>query len=390
MAKKKTGLNSTLFSGINPYGQSGQATGTQAEDGGLLEIPLNAISFDPNQPRYFIPTQLVEPFMQGSMTHQEVLQEWLQLANETAVSKLRQLADTIEQHGLIQPIIVRQIAPRPELPDIKYVLIAGERRFWAHVLLQSQRRVIQIAQTDQPVSTVKAILAEEGVSVRAYQIIENLVRDDINAIDKARGLWALRYELSGIEADFQTRGYDQVNHGSPKAKLVSWDAVSDALGISKRYRIYVTAVLTLPKEAQNLVSQYDLPERVLRPVVQKLKGYPDAQVQAVQQLIAWKEDGNDEGEDGSITKAVEDLVARLLRRLEPSQQKPQTDTTSVTKRTTKIMSKMKSALKAVEKVSEGEVNELAVTLNDAHLADLKTLREKIDTILMQVNALESE
>ena len=105
---------------------------------------------------------------------------------------------------------------------------------------------------------IKATVATEGISVRAHQLIENVMREDIDAVEKAQGFLALRYELSGFENEAEGGS----NHGSP---LVAWGQVEKALNVSRRYRQYVTSVLKLSDEAQEIVRQHKLTERAVRP-----------------------------------------------------------------------------------------------------------------------------
>ena len=82
--------------------------------------------------------------------------------DETA---LRELSESIKKHGLIQPIIVIE-------KDGGYMLIAGERRFRATKLLGE--------------SKIKAIVADiESQSLRELALIENIQREDLNAIELA-------------------------------------------------------------------------------------------------------------------------------------------------------------------------------------------------------------
>jgi len=80
---------------------------------------------------------------------------------------LQQLANSIEQVGQLQPVIVKK-----EGPD--YFLIAGERRLRA--LKKSQQKV------------VAAIILEENLqdaTIRQIQLVENLQREDLNALERA-------------------------------------------------------------------------------------------------------------------------------------------------------------------------------------------------------------
>ncbi len=84
---------------------------------------------------------------------------------------LKELANSIKQQGLIQPIIV--VADEDE-----YVLIAGERRLRAHKILKKDK--------------IKAIIIDFDLTkLREYAIIENLQREDLNVLDLATSLYEL-------------------------------------------------------------------------------------------------------------------------------------------------------------------------------------------------------
>jgi predicted transcriptional regulator len=254
----------------------------------------------------------------GQMTAEEGLRAWMAqvtaeggLGSNQAFAALLRLADSIAQHGLINPITVRP-APVATLPQVTHWVVTGERRYWAHVLLVVQERVI--APDGQEPSLVRVGFMPEGASVRAHQMVENILREDINGVEKARGLWALRYEMSGVN----TAVVDPET--IPTSELVPWDAVSDALGFSKRYRIFVTSVLTLTENSQRIIEQYNLSERTIRPIVQKLKGKGALQEAALRQVAVWQQ-GNeaDEAEfheNQAITQAVTRLVDNLLAKAE--------------------------------------------------------------------------
>lgn len=82
--------------------------------------------------------------------------------------KLKELSDSIKEHGLIQPITVIE---NPNVED-QYILIAGERRLRAHKLANLEK--------------IKAIVIEIDESkMREVALIENIQRDDLNIIELA-------------------------------------------------------------------------------------------------------------------------------------------------------------------------------------------------------------
>lgn len=90
---------------------------------------------------------------------------------------LAELADSIAKHGVIQPLLVRP------MPDGSYQLVAGERRWRASRMA---------GLTEVPV-VVKELSDDEAM---ALALIENLQREDLNAIEEAQGIKALMDTLS--------------------------------------------------------------------------------------------------------------------------------------------------------------------------------------------------
>lgn len=412
MAKKRTSLSQTLFGQIDPYGVQVEET-TVIPTSVPATLPLATIRPDPNQPRQLLPTPLSQAVTAGELTPTEALQSWLNQASQTDLEamprpmrELRRLANSIAQHGLINPITVRPAHSDETLPaGVDYVIVTGERRYWSHILLSSERRSIREGSEVSTPDQIKAVVVQAGISVHAHQLIENLIREDINALEKARGLWALRYELSGVNhgspvpSEEETNG---VNHGSPDPAhttpvLVPWSHVEEAVGISKRYRIFVTGVLDLSTEAQNLVAEHNFSERLIRPIVQKLKGRPDLQVEALQQLVRWRQAQEGEGEAAvPLLDSTEALVTELLNRPEVNG-----DSTQTARRRSipparrslgaeQFRNKVQSALSFLNKLEEpdliGLTQDLATTTRYVEIVEeLRDLRERIDTILEAVD-----
>ena len=85
---------------------------------------------------------------------------------------LAELADSIKEHGVLQPLLVRP------LPGGGYQLVAGERRW----------RACRIAGVREVPVVVKELTDTETMEIA---IIENLQREDLNPIEEAEGLQAL-------------------------------------------------------------------------------------------------------------------------------------------------------------------------------------------------------
>jgi ParB family chromosome partitioning protein len=92
---------------------------------------------------------------------------------------LQELAQSIEQHGLLQPITVK-----PYEND-QFMLVAGERRFRAHELLNKP--------------TIFAIVTDGNVQELA--LIENVQREDLHPVELARALSDLMESRSYTQED---------------------------------------------------------------------------------------------------------------------------------------------------------------------------------------------
>ena len=89
--------------------------------------------------------------------------------------KLEALADSIRNHGIIQPITVRR------LEGDRYQIIAGERRWRASRMAGLDELPARIVDADDREATVLAL-------------VENLQREDLNPVEQARGLRRLLEE----------------------------------------------------------------------------------------------------------------------------------------------------------------------------------------------------
>jgi len=103
---------------------------------------------------------------------------------EFAETELRELADSIRQHGVIQPIIVRPVRGAQD----RYEIIAGERRW----------RASQIAGLHEVPVVPVDVTDSDALEIA---IIENVQREDLNAIEEAQGYHALADEFKRSQDD---------------------------------------------------------------------------------------------------------------------------------------------------------------------------------------------
>jgi ParB family chromosome partitioning protein len=96
---------------------------------------------------------------------------------DMADQALEELAASIKSQGVIQPIVVRQIDQE------KYEIIAGERRW----------RAAQIAKLDVVPCLIKNVADDAAVAIA---LIENIQREDLNAMEEAQALDRLLVEFN--------------------------------------------------------------------------------------------------------------------------------------------------------------------------------------------------
>ncbi len=122
----------------------------------LLELDILEIDVDKNQPR-----------------------------KEFDQDKLKELAESIKEHGIIQPIIVRKSGER-------YIIIAGERRF----------RAARSAGMEKV-----PVIIRDDVDIRSLELslIENIQRENLNPIEEARAIERLISEYGYTQSEAAER-----------------------------------------------------------------------------------------------------------------------------------------------------------------------------------------
>ena len=123
---------------------------------------------------------------------------------------LQELADSIRAQGLMQPVLAREVAGG-------YEIIAGERRW----------RAAQLAGLSE-IPVLLRDVADDAVAAMA--LIENIQREDLNAIDEAHGLQRLIHEFG-----------------------MTHDAVAQAVGKSRAAVSNLLRLLNLSRPVQDML-----------------------------------------------------------------------------------------------------------------------------------------
>jgi len=127
----------------------------------------------------------------GDRVHQinlaNIVPSALQPRKNFAREALQELIDSIRQHGIIQPLIVRELAMSGGA-GARFELIAGERRW---------RAAQEIGLTEVPA----IIRIANDLEVLELSLIENLQRADLNPIEEAQGYARLANEFGMRQED---------------------------------------------------------------------------------------------------------------------------------------------------------------------------------------------
>ena len=159
----------------------------RADDGGAVELNINELEPNRGQPR-----------------------------KEFSEEAMRELADSIAQHGVLQPLLVRPLLSGG------YQIVAGERRWRAS-------RMAGLA-------TVPALIRELTDSeVMQIALIENLQREDLKPLEEAQGYQALMEEF----------GFTQ-------------DEISKSVGRSRPAVTNALRLLNLPEAVRGMLARGDL------------------------------------------------------------------------------------------------------------------------------------
>lgn len=201
-AKRRRGLGRGLEALLSsPTTEEQSNLLAEAEAGGIQVLDVSSIIPNPHQPRsHFEPTALAE------------------------------LADSIREHGIIQPLIV---TATPDQPD-RYWLIAGERRWRAATLAQ--------------LSEVPVIIREATTQqLLEWALVENVQRADLNPLEEAAAYQSLMDEFGLTQAEVATRVGKSRSAVANAVRLLGLPApVQSALNHNQISAGHARALLALP------------------------------------------------------------------------------------------------------------------------------------------------
>jgi len=150
-------------------------------------------------------------------------------------ARLRDLADSIRMYGILQPLIVtrKEYEKSDGGLDVEYELISGERRL----------RASKIAGLAQVPTLIRHSEENDRLKLE-LAIIENLQREDINSVDRARAFDRLAKEFG-----------------------MKHTQIAEKVGRSREYVSNTLRILALPSEMLDAVSEGKVSEGHTRPLL---------------------------------------------------------------------------------------------------------------------------
>lgn len=199
MAKKKSGGLGRGLSALIPQ-EDVDGVFSENEEHDIKHIDINLIRANTNQPR-----------------------------KQFDKEKINELASSIKEHGIIQPLLVVK-------KEDDYIIVAGERRY---------RAAIVAGLKEIPV-IVKEYSAKE---ISEVALIENLQREDLNEIEKATAYNELKESFNMTQEDIAKRlGTSRASIANTLRLLSLSDVIKDALRENKISAGHARAILSVEEE----------------------------------------------------------------------------------------------------------------------------------------------
>ncbi len=166
-------------------------------------------------------------------------------------AKLEDLANSIKQYGVLQPLVVSRVEVEKEEGGLmtEYELIAGERRLRAS-------RLAKVTQVPVVIRT-----GDTAIMKLELAIIENLQREDLNVVDRARAFQRLSTEFK-----------------------FTHNEIAKKMGKSREYVSNSLRILGLSDEILEALSQGKITEGHTRPILM-LADHPEEQLVLFKEIV---------------------------------------------------------------------------------------------------------
>ncbi len=246
---------------------------------------------------------------------------------------LQDLATSIKAEGILQPIAVRYDEPR----DV-YVIIHGERRW----------RAAGIAGLESMPCVVRDIPEDRRL---IQQLVENIVREDLNALDRAAALRALKQQM-----------------GDP-----AWDTVAEAVGIRRSRLFQLLGTEKLGEAVQEALRRGIVSEKQTRMV----QGLPEEIQRDLGVALL----------EGKVPpKSFDDYVSNLRgHHTPPTRSRRATTPSNLPPKVERVRSSAMALSNALGDLDLSTISSLDETTADQLLTALRVLDERLQS---SINAIE--
>lgn len=277
---------------------AGAPTGDAPRPARVVSIPLAQVLPDRFQARVILPPELKEAFFSGEADCYATAHSLLIAADGDAglrrqVDELLLLGASIREHGQIEPATGAWVQTSS---GTRFLLEAGERRFWSLTLTSVQNDLVD---------ELKLKVVESQETNRLRQVAENLQREDLSAVDLAKAVASLilltlnmlpELEMDELQYCRQVLEIERLPSGT-------WPRIEQTVGLGRSYLSRLTKILTLDDEVLYRASLYRLEERRLREIV---AAPHDRQLFLVEAAIESQLSGEDIAEAAQAPNLIEE------------------------------------------------------------------------------------
>ena len=228
----------------------------------VYRVPLSMIKPDRFQARFLLPFELREAFFRQEIDWEETVRKWMALAEQDRlvrreIEELIALGDSLHDTGQIKPITGQVIN---EDGREVFKMSTGERRFWA-TAFQS----VLSGRKDEPY--VLAIIDNQPSLEK--QIAENMAYKALTPVGKARAAARIVLESNGIQPNESLDEYSYFRQVlDVRLSDETKDMLLKTLQLERTYYGRLIKFFELPQDLLEICDRAEMPERVLREIMQ--------------------------------------------------------------------------------------------------------------------------